>query len=509
MSTSKTGICINTENCTLARQEKPIRLRSGQIEPCPECGVAVCVFEKKSIGAFKPARLAAYATALCAVFFVAIWVISSPPAAATRSANAVAQKSDKMLRFAGSNTIGSELMPALAEAYMKQHGITEVKRIQGASSDEVTLIDAKNPSPNTTIDIASHGSTTAFIELSKYSADIGMASRKIKLGEVKTVTSLGDMTSPANEHILALDGVAVIVNRNNAIRSLAKEQIAAIFAGVITDWVELGGRPGKITLYARDHKSGTFDTFQSLVLENLKLSEEARRFEDSTLLSERVAQDESGIGFVGLPFVKNARALAVSERGTTPLLPNRLTIGTEDYPLARRLYLYTPTARENPHIRKFTDFVLSRAGQEIVKQYGFVEQNLLLTKTNSLPDAPIEYTQLTSGAQRLTLNFRFLPGSHKLDNKAVRDIDRVIEFVENAKAADKPIMLFGFSDALGDDSINLKLSQDRAKAVADELTRRGVKLAHVIGYGAKLPVASNNSKEGRERNRRVEIWVKN
>ena len=457
--------------------------------------------------AFNPVQIVGYVIGILSVCFMLLWYMSPTPATATHSAAPAPTKSDKMLRFAGSNTIGSELLPALAEAYLKQQGITEVKRIKGTVPEEMALVDANNPSPATTIEIAAHGSGTAFTALSEHKADIGMSSRKIKSSEIGKAM-LGDLTAPTREHVLALDGVAVIVNRNNPIASLTKEQIAAIFAGVITNWAELKRGPGSINLYARDSKSGTYDTFKSIVLENLKLSNDARLFEDSVMLSEKVANDPNGIGFVGLPFVKNAKALAVSESSTTALLPNRLTVATEDYPLARRLFLYTPDRPDNPHVRKFSDFAISKAGQDIVKQYGFIELNVQTDKVAAKSDAPDEYSGLTANAQRLSLNFRFLPGSHKLDNKAVRDMDRVIEFVESARAANQSIMLFGFSDSIGDESINLKLSRDRAKAVADELTRRGVKLAHVSGYGSSLPVSSNASHEGRDKNRRVEIWVK-
>ncbi len=449
---------------------------------------------------------------ILAVCFVLFWYMSPKPATASSNKSAItaATEPTAMLRFAGSNTIGSELLPALAEAYLKQQGISEVKRIEGKAPEEISLVDAKNPTLATTIEIAAHGSSTAFKDLLEQKADIGMASRKIKLAEATKLAPLvGDITAPSQEHVLALDGIAVIVNRSNTISALTKDQIAAIFSGVITDWAELKRSPGKIKLYARDNKSGTYDTFQSIVLENLKLSNEARRFEDSAMLSDKVAADPDGIGFVGLPFVKDARALAVSDTGTSPLVANRLTVATEDYPLSRRLYLYAPNKRDNPHVKKFVEFALSQAGQEIVKQHGFIELSIQSTKVNTPSDAPKDYAQLTSGAQRLSLNFRFLTGSHRLDNKGLRDLDRVIEFVENAKAKNKSIMLFGFSDATGDTTLNQNLSLDRARAVAEELTRRGVTLAQISGYGASLPVASNQTKEGREQNRRVEIWVKN
>jgi phosphate transport system substrate-binding protein len=452
-------------------------------------------------------QITSIAIGLLAGCFMLFWYLSPAPATAAKTTTTV--EPTAMLRFAGSNTIGSELLPALAEAYMKQQGVSEVKRIKGKAPDEISLVDATNPSLSTTIEIAAHGSGTAFRDLSEAKADIGMSSRRINASELTKLALMGDMTAPSKEHVLALDGIAIIVNRSNSISALTKDQIAAIFAGVITDWAELKRNPGKIKLYARDSKSGTYDTFKSVVLDNLKLSEEAKRFEDSVMLSDQVAADPNGIGFVGLPFVKDARALAISDTGTAPLLANRLTVATEDYPLSRRLYLYTPDKRDNQHVRKFTEFAMSHAGQEIVKRNGFIELSVQSNKVVTQSEAPEDYVRLTAGAERLSLNFRFLPGSPRIDNKGVRDMDRMIEFVESAKAANKSIMLFGFSDSTGDATINQNLSRDRAKAVAEELTRRGIKLAQVTGYGASLPVASNQSREGREKNRRVEVWVRN
>ena len=454
-----------------------------------------------------PLHLASLAIGLLAAGLIAIWCFSPAPATASAS-TALPKKPAAMLRFAGSNTIGSELLPALAEAYMKQQGIAQVMHVQRNTPEAMTLVDAARPTPETTIEIAAHGSSTAFAALAAQQADIGVSSRRIKRSESSKLALLGDMTAPSREQVLALDGVAVIVHRQNAVTALTKDQIAAIFAGVITDWAELKRSPGRINLYARDSKSGTADTFKSVVLDNLRLSKAARLFEDSAKLSEQVANDPNGIGFVGLPFVKNARALAVSENHASPLLPTRLTIATEDYPLARRLYLYTPDNAHNPHVRKFADFVQSKAGQDIVRQLGFIELNLQTSKPAVPPEAPASYAQLTAKARRLSLNFRFMPGSHRLDNKGVRDLERVMAFIESEKAADRRIMLFGFSDSVGDEPLNQRLAHDRARAVAEALGQRGVKLAQISGFGASLPVASNQDKEGRERNRRVEVWVK-
>ena len=68
-------------------------------------------------------------------------------------------------------------------------------------------------------------------------------------------------------------------------------------------------------------------------------------------------------------------------------------------------------------------------------------------------------------------------------------------------------MLFGFADGRGSGGVNLKLSKERAGAVAKELATRGITPAMVAGFGSALPVASNDTDQGREKNRRVEVWL--
>src|SRR5207249_5276293 len=141
------------------------------------------------------------------------------------------------------------------------------------------------------------------------------------------------------ENVLTLDGVAVLVHRNNPVSVLTMQQLADIFSGKITDWAQVGGSPGPIYLYAPDENSGTLDTFKSIVLGTRPISTRASRFEDSVRLSDAVAADTNGIGFTGNLFARNAKMLAVSQPDGKPLLPTAFNVATGDYPLSRRLFL--------------------------------------------------------------------------------------------------------------------------------------------------------------------------
>jgi ABC-type phosphate transport system substrate-binding protein len=128
-----------------------------------------------------------------------------------------------ILRLSGSNTIGESLMPSLVEAFLKSRGATDVHTIAGAKPEEKivvgTLPGDRFPS---SIRIAAHGSSTAFTSLAESSCDIGMSSRRIKPEEATRLSSLGNMFGPASEHVVGLDGIAVIVNASNRVSELSQ-----------------------------------------------------------------------------------------------------------------------------------------------------------------------------------------------------------------------------------------------------------------------------------------------
>ena len=119
--------------------------------------------------------------------------------------------------------------------------------------------------------------------------------------------------------------------------------------------------------------------------------------------------------------------------------------------------------------------------------------------------APALYKQYASQGQRLSLTFRFEFGSGQLDNKGKRDLQRLLGFLE--EHPQKRVVLMGFSDNSGNDEKNKSLSAQRARSVATELSARGIGVFDTQGFGEALPVANNSTVQGRERNRRVEVWV--
>jgi phosphate transport system substrate-binding protein len=421
---------------------------------------------------------------------------------------------DVLLRFHGSNTIGAQLAPALVIAYLETKlNAADIQTLPGEKEDE-QIIKAIINGKKVAVEIRAHGSTTAFEGLKTGTCDIGNASRKIKDKEVEALSFLGDMNSISSEHVIGLDGIAVLVNKANDIKTISNTVLEAVFSGKTTDWKDMNGRDGGITVYARDDKSGTYDTFKSLILgEKNPLVSSAKRYESNADLSDDVSRDPSGIGFTGLPYVRNAKALAVSEEGAQAIYPNFFTVAGEDYPISRRLYMYTASIPKNPHVAPFINFVLSNEGQKIVEKIGFVDMNIRAITMDPPDTGHIvsvqrvrDYLNAVKNAQRLSLNFRFKKNLTVLDNRSVRDLDRIISFL--ADKLDKKIILAGFADASGDYEYNHKLAMTRAQLVGSELKARGIAVSDIFSCGQEMPVASNMTEQGKEKNRRVEVWLK-
>ncbi|WP_019530828.1 substrate-binding domain-containing protein [Dasania marina] len=415
-----------------------------------------------------------------------------------------------LFKISGSNTIGAHLAPACAVDFLKTQGFTDLQ-INNSPRDNEKIITGNDRQGQTqAIFIAAHGSSTGFQALQTAAADLAMSSRPIKAQERQRLAALGDLRSPQAEHTVAIDGLAILLNRNNPIQQLSVQQVAAIFSGAISNWQALGGANLAISLYARDEQSGTWDTFKNLVLgKRYTLASSALRFESNDQLSDQVAQDPGAIGFTGLASVRNSKLLAISDDNTQALLPERLSIATEDYPLSRRLYFYQPqnNIKNATWVQQYVDFCLSESGQKLVKTAGFITQNIIAVEQPQYDNAPISYLQLADKALRLSINFRFDNGSSQLDNKALKDLDRVSQFLNKAKYRNRNVYLVGFSDSHKKQKYDLLIAHFRALSVQAQLMKQQIAIAKSYSLGSFMPVVSNNNQAAKLKNSRVEIWI--
>lgn len=426
--------------------------------------------------------------------------------------------------IAGSNTVGEKLMPLLIKSYARQQ---RWQLVGGdACNGELRLQDEKTLA----IDCHAEGTHTGIPALAQGKVDIAMLSRPItdQEKELMAENNYRQMDTAKHEAVIALDGLLIIVAPDNPVRALSIDQVARVFAGEISDWSQLGASPGRIVLHVRDDNSGTRDTFQALVMKAKAIAQLAHTHQSSSELSEAVALDRRAIGFVGFAFKGRAKALAIAQECGLAHTASAFEIKTEDYPLSRRLFLYTAKQR-SIHSHNLVDYAVSDEAQPVIESAGYVNQAIVAWSSEATRSRISAYVAAPSAeaeleldhkllrqlsreaehAERLSLNFRFRPGSAQLDTKAAQDVLRLAAWLKT-NAQDRTIALLGFADALGPFASNLRLSVERAEEVRRALIEVGGVAPGAImakGYSELLPVACNRDQLGREKNRRVEAWL--
>ncbi|HDZ39864.1 MAG TPA: phosphate ABC transporter substrate-binding protein [Marinobacter sp.] len=408
------------------------------------------------------------------------------------------------LEIHGSNTIGATLAPMLVTGFLEEKSDNPISS-KGTGEANENVIFTRIGNRTTDVLVAAHGSSTGFKTLSAGNADIWASSRPVKPEEAEQLRGQADLTALENEHVIAIDGLAILVHPSNPINQMSIDTLGKIFSGQIQNWSELGGADRAIRLYARDNRSGTWDTFKSLILgKTYTLNDTAQRYESNDQLSDDVSQDPSGIGFSGLASVRNSKLLAISEGNAPALLPNQLTVASEDYPLSRRLFMYTIGEQTPPLAAGLIEFALGPKGQTLVAESGFISQNLIAIKPTLDDSAPDTFRRLIENYQRLTVNFRFSEGRTKLDNKAQRDLQRLQRYLEEENQSAGDLLLIGFADMQSHELRAQMISELRALSVRKALQQSGVPDVAYTGYGQYMPVGGS----GNQRNGRVEIWIR-
>ncbi len=196
---------------------------------------------------------------------------------------------------------------------------------------------------------------------------IGGASRELKQAEADA----GAVATP-----IALDGIAVIVNKSVLVDNLTLEQIAGIYTGEIKNWKEVGGADKAIVVVNRDEASGTRVAFLELVLEkvfgkNSEYMKDAITVESNGDMTTKVGSTPDSIGYCGLGYVDgaiSAGAKTIYVNGVEATVPNILS---GKYSVSRKLNIITKGAPAGD-AKIFIDFLLGDEGQTIVEDEGFI-----------------------------------------------------------------------------------------------------------------------------------------
>ncbi|WP_300726007.1 PstS family phosphate ABC transporter substrate-binding protein [uncultured Bacteroides sp.] len=247
-------------------------------------------------------------------------------------------------RIKGSDTV-LPLTQELAEMYMNRH-------------------------PSSAVTVTGGGSGVGISALMDGTTDLAMASRRIKFSEKMKMKQA--QHTPC-EVIVAYDALAVIVNPQNPVNMLTREQLEGIFRGKITNWKEVGGEDAKIVVYSRETSSGTYEFFKESVLENKNYMSSILSMPATGAIIQSVSQTKGAIGYVGLAYLNpRVKAIAVSyDHGKKFVYPSVENAINKTYPIVRPLYYYYDK-RNEANVLPFLKFIGTPEAQEKTLKLGFI-----------------------------------------------------------------------------------------------------------------------------------------
>lgn len=239
--------------------------------------------------------------------------------------------------------------------------------VQPLAEELAKAYKAKNPNVN--IDIQGGGSGVGIKSANDGVVDIGMSSRDLKQEE-----------KGLKEFKIAVDGIAVIVNPANKVTNLTMDQIRKIYTGEITDWSQIGGAAGKITVVTREEGSGTRGAFTELSGLQVKEGDKTVDKTTATAITQgstgavmtTVASDPNAIGYASFGSAEgNASVKLISVDGVA-ITDENIYAGT--YKISRPFLMLT---KEEPAgaVKGFLDFILSPEGQDIVASHYYLKAN--------------------------------------------------------------------------------------------------------------------------------------
>lgn len=217
---------------------------------------------------------------------------------------------------------------------------------------------AENSSVTVTAEFV--GSSAGIESLLGDQCDIGNASRQLKDSEKE---------AGAVENVVAIDGIAVIVNNQDAVENLTKDQLSKIYTGEVKSWSEVGGPDASIVVIGREAGSGTRDAFEEL-LEIKDQCAYANELDSTGAVLAKVASTPGAIGYVSLDVLDNT-VTAVSLDGVEPTEEN---IKAGDYFLSRPFVMATKgeISQQSELVQAWFAYIDSPEGQQILKQVGLI-----------------------------------------------------------------------------------------------------------------------------------------
>lgn len=252
------------------------------------------------------------------------------------------------------NNVGSNAQETKLSGVVNTDGSTSMEKVVKGLAE---IFMEENG--DVTVNYSGTGSGAGVEAAVSGTADIGLASRALKDEE---------KAKGAVEHIVALDGVAIVINPENNVTDLTVEQIAQVFTGEITNWSELGGADAPIAVYGREANSGTRGAFEEIVgVEDACAY--VNEYSSTGDMVGSIAGNPNAIGYASLSSV-NDTVKAIHVNGVAC---NEETIKDGSYKIQRPFVMITREGAElSPAAQAFLDYAKSNAAAEIITIAGAV-----------------------------------------------------------------------------------------------------------------------------------------
>ncbi len=217
------------------------------------------------------------------------------------------------------------------------------------------------------VTVSESGSGNGAKSLINGACDIANMSRPMKAKEASAAKAKG--IDPV-EHVVALDGLSVVVHPSNYVSSLKVEQIRDIYRGKFTNWSQVGGPNAKIVVIQRESNSGTQDSFRKLVVgKGNVVTKTAETQASNGAVKSRVGSTPAAIGFIGLGFVDDS----VKPLIVNGVAPSEETVKDGSYPVARPLFMYT-NGEPTGVVKEFIDLPQTDDGKRMISELGYVNR---------------------------------------------------------------------------------------------------------------------------------------
>ena len=222
------------------------------------------------------------------------------------------------------------------------------------------LAEAYEKNNDVKIEVQQVGSSAGIKNTIEGTSNLGMSSRDLKDEEAQNVEGTK----------IAIDGIAVVTNKNNKVEDLTVEQVKDIFTGKITNWKEVGGADAEIVVVSREEGSGTRDGFQDILgFESADLIKNAQICDGSGNVKSTVEGNENAIAYISFGYVKDG----IKSVKVDGVEANDENVLDGKYPISRPFLVVNKKDSINDDAKAFVDFILSEEGQNIVAEEGFIK----------------------------------------------------------------------------------------------------------------------------------------